>query len=115
MLVAAGVGVQLVRSDALAREPAYLPFLAFGGVMLAAVAVIVIDALVRRKRIDTISAVYVGLIVGLFLTYVMRLALSALIEHPLLPYFNLMLGTVLCYTFISVLLQTKDDFRFIIP
>jgi hypothetical protein len=27
----------------------------------------------------------------------------------------LVLGTVLCYTCISLLLQTKDDFRFIIP
>ena len=28
---------------------------------------------------------------------------------------QLMLGMVLCYTCISLLMQTKDDFRFIIP
>ena len=117
VLAVAGVGVRLINSDVLSRDPAYIPFLVFGGLMLAAAAVIVTDALVRRKRIDTISAVYLGLIVGLFLTYVLRLALSASlpIENPYLPYIDLLLGAVLCYTCISVLLQTKDDFRFIIP
>ena len=28
---------------------------------------------------------------------------------------QLLLGMVLCYVCVSVLLQTKDDFRFIIP
>ena len=117
VLVVAGVGVRLINSDVLSRDPAYIPFLVFGGLMLAAVAVIATDALVRRKRIDTISAVYVGLVVGLFLTYVLRLALSASLpmENPYLPYIDLCLGAVLCYICISVLLQTKNDFRFIIP
>jgi uncharacterized protein YacL len=79
--------------------------------------VIAADVFVKRKRLDTVSAVYVGLIVGLFLTYVLRLALS-----PVLPtntaianWIALLMGMVLCYTCISLLLQTKDDFRFIIP
>ena len=37
------------------------------------------------------------------------------IKSPLVPYVELLLGMVLCYTCISLLLQTKDDFRFIIP
>ncbi|MEX0978581.1 MAG: PIN domain-containing protein [Pirellulales bacterium] len=117
VLVAVGVGVQLIGSEALSHDPPYLPWLVFGGLLLLAVAVILVDTLVQRKRIDTISAVYLGLIVGLFLTYVLRLALSATlpVKHPLLPYFELVFGAVLCYTCISVLLQTKDDFRFIIP
>jgi uncharacterized protein YacL len=108
----------LINSEGvLRREPAYIPWLVFGGLMLLALGVIAIDSQVRRKRIDTISAVYLGLIVGLFLTYVLRLALSAMLSAraPALPYIELMLGTVLCYTCISLLLQTKDDFRFIIP
>ena len=61
--------------------------------------------------------VYFGLIVGLFLTYVLRLALSPILPEkaPFTQWAELVLGMVLCYTCISLLLQTKDDFRFIIP
>ena len=66
---------------------------------------------------ETMSAVYFGLVVGLFLTYVVRVALT-----PLLPrnpesvhWVELAIGALLCYTCISLLIQTKDDFRFIIP
>ncbi len=117
VLVAAGVGVQLINSDALASDPAYIPWLVFGGLMALCAGVIALDAFVRYKRIDTISAVYLGLIVGLFLTYVLRLAMSPMLptKTPILPYIELTMGAVLCYTCISLLLQTKDDFRFIIP
>ena len=77
VLVTAGVGVQLIRSGELYSENPYTPAAALAAVLLLAAGVIAADALVRRKRIDTISAVYLGLIVGLFLTYVLRLALHA--------------------------------------
>jgi uncharacterized protein YacL len=116
-MVAAGLGYQMVQSQTLPEQPYFYPWLAFGGVLLLAGAVIAADVFVKRKRLDTVSAVYVGLIVGLFLTYVLRLALS-----PILPtntaianWVALLMGMVLCYTCISLLLQTKDDFRFIIP
>jgi uncharacterized protein YacL len=117
VLVAAGLGVRMVQSSALPGDPHWLPWAVFGGLMALAVAVIAADTFVRRKQIDTLSAVYFGLIVGLFLTYVLRLALA-----PILPqkeeqaqWVQLVLGMVLCYSCISLLLQTKDDFRFIIP
>jgi len=117
VMVAVGLGFQLVNSEALGTEPAYLPWLAFGGITLLAVAVIVIDMVVRRKHLDTVSAVYVGLIVGLFLTYVLRLAFSSVLpdKGPATQWTSLVLGMILCYVCISFLLQTKDDFRFIIP
>ena len=76
------------------------------------------DIGIRRKRLDTITAVYFGTIIGLFLTYVFQLALT-----PLMPVRNawfadwiqLSLAAIVCYSCISILLQTKDDFRFIIP
>jgi uncharacterized protein YacL len=117
VMVAVGLGFQVVSSGALAGESFLLPWLAFGGIILLALAVIGVDAMVRRKRIDTVSAVYLGLIVGLFLTYVLRLAFSSVLtlNSPASDWFPLVLGMVLCYTCISLLLQTKDDFRFIIP
>ena len=118
LMVAAGLGVQLVNSDILPKDPPLLPALAFAGVILSAIAVIATDILVKHKRLDVITAVYFGLIIGLFLTYVTKIALT-----PVLPqsdslfsvYLPMVLGMALCYTCISVLLQTKDDFRFIIP
>jgi uncharacterized protein YacL len=83
--------------------------------------VIGVDVTFKRKQIDTISAVYFGLLIGLFLTYVIGIALTPLfdfqenVESDLRPSVLLVLGMVLCYTCISLLIQTKDDFRFIIP
>ncbi len=118
LMVAAGLGVQLIQSESLPKEPAWIPWVAFLGVMALAVGTITADMLVVRKRLDIITSVYVGLIIGLFLTYVIKLALS-----PVLPKGNsevavwtpLLLGMVLCYLCIAVLMQTRDDFRFIIP
>ncbi|MCA9266531.1 MAG: PIN/TRAM domain-containing protein, partial [Planctomycetales bacterium] len=88
--------------------------------MLLAVAVIGLDMALKRKRIETISAVYFGLLIGLLLTYVLGIALTPLIgaDGPYASYqavVQLILGMVLCYICISLLIQTKDDFRFIIP
>jgi len=118
LMVAAGLGAQLVQSDVLPREPSYLPALAFAGFVLLAIAVIFIDVLVSHKRLDVITAVYFGLIIGLFLTYVGKLALSPVLPEdgsPLATWAPMLLGMVLCYSCVSVLMQTKDDFRFIIP
>ncbi|MGD9721058.1 MAG: PIN/TRAM domain-containing protein [Pirellulales bacterium] len=117
VMVAVGLGFQLINSGRLHGDSVLLPWAAFGGVVLLSVGVILADVLVRRKRIDTVSAVYLGLIVGLFLTYVLRLAFSSVIPQDTWTsnWFSLVLGMILCYLCISLLLQTKDDFRFIIP
>jgi uncharacterized protein YacL len=118
LMVAVGLGVQLARSDAIPRESEYVPWLAFAGVLLLAVAVLAVDYLVPEKRLDTITAVYFGMIIGLFLTYVMTLALAPIFltdDGAGAQWVTLLLGMVLCYTCISVLLQTRNDFRFIIP
>ena len=43
VLVAAGIGYQLIQADILPKEPAYVPWLAMGGMILLAVIVIAID------------------------------------------------------------------------
>ena len=118
LMVAAGLGVQIASSELLPKYPTNLPPLAFGLVFTVGIAVIATDIVVRRKRLDVITAVYFGLIIGLFLTYVTKLALTPVLpgEGTLLgTYLPMVLGLVLCYACISVLMQTKDDFRFIIP
>jgi len=86
--------------------------------------VVIIDLLVRKKRIEVVSAIYFGLLVGVLLSYLLTQALNPLFAM------NELFGTqgggyrtgaimlsllILPYLCISFLLQTKDDFRFVIP
>jgi uncharacterized protein YacL len=75
------------------------------------------DVAVRSKQLTTITGVYFGTLIGLVLTYVLQLALSPILpKNSEITYFvGLGLAMILCYSCISILLQTKDDFRFIIP
>jgi len=73
------------------------------------------DLLIRRKRIDIISAIYFGLLVGALLSYLTMLALGPVIDDPWQPGVTLLTTVFLTYICISFLIQTKDDFRFIIP
>src|SRR5215217_483477 len=123
ILVAIGVATLLTGMLLSEGEPA-LVWVIFLGVLALAGGVIAADALLPRKPIDVISAVYFGLLVGVFLTYVVLLVLTPLLPETkgadttatnIYKTVQLLLGMVLCYTCISVLLQTKDDFRFIIP
>ena len=118
LMVAIALGFQLLNSPLLAGEHQWLPWVCFIGVLLVAALVLLADMAMRRKRLDTITAVYFGTIIGLFLTYVFRLALTPLMPPAhtwLADWLGMALATIVCYTCISVLLQTKDDFRFIIP
>lgn len=116
VLVAASVAFSVINSETLPKNPTYVPLVVLAAFMVTAAAVIGIDVFFPKKRIDAISAVYFGLIVGLFLTYVAGVALNPLLEG--MAYretVRMVLGMILCYTCVSVLVQTKDDFRFVIP
>ena len=95
------------------------PYFVFIGIMLAAIAAVVADLLTPRKRIQTISAIYIGSIVGIFLSYLLREPLQPTLQLYLDPRIHSISLTFLtifiCFICISTLLQTKDDFRFIIP
>ena len=51
ILVAAGVGFQIIQADTLPKEP-YVPWLVVGGLILLAATVIAIDVFAGRKRLD---------------------------------------------------------------
>jgi uncharacterized protein YacL len=122
MVVAIGVATLFVGRFGQRSGNPVVPLSVFFGILGLAGAVIALDALWPRKKIDIISAVYLGLLVGVLLTYVFVIALSPMLPNEELPHSGLwrfaaqvVLGMILCYTCISLLLQTKDDFRFIIP
>jgi uncharacterized protein YacL len=118
MVVSVGIGSLLVTLSLKSNGPPWLPWVAFLGTTALAGAVIAADAFIPRKQIDIISGVYFGLLVGVLLTYIFTLALEPLLVNkaPQARFATqLLLGMVLCYTCISFILQTKDDFRFVIP
>lgn len=118
VMVAVGLGVGLINSKLLPNEPTWIPWAVIVSCIVAAGAIIGVDILAKPKRLETMTAVYFGLIVGMFLTYVVRLAMTPLLQNAnpqVVHWVELGVGAVLCYFTISLLMQTKDDFRFIIP
>jgi uncharacterized protein YacL len=117
VLVVAGLGVQLARL--VGENQLANPYLAFVGMMIAAILVVVADMWSPRKRIQTISAVYFGVIVGLILSNLIQSAFEPTLELFMRESVRRAVSGVLmifiCYLCVSTLLQTKDDFRFIIP
>jgi uncharacterized protein YacL len=113
LIVSAGLATFFVANQDLETRHTWGIFV---GVILLAAAAITIDWLIPRKRVETISAVYFGILVGLFLAHVVVIALTPIIP-PTVPraQVELVLGMLLCYACISLLIQTKDDFRFVIP
>jgi len=118
LAVAIALGLRLAVAKQLEDYQGWVTWAAFLGVLLIAASVIVADTAIRRKRLDTITAVYFGLFIGLILTFVFRFALTPFLEkasEEAVNWIQLGIAAILCYSCISVLLQTKDDFRFIIP
>ncbi len=119
LAVSIGVGAALMSAPDFSNAP----WLVLPVVILGAVTFIVIDALTPKKRIEIVSSVYIGIVVGLFLTYLLGLAVtpwvSTLTEggkgSTAVTNIQLLVSIAICYVCISVLIQTKDDFRFIIP
>src|SRR6266851_639764 len=88
-------------------------------IILIGALVIITDITVRRKEITTISAIYFGLLLGLLLSALFTDAMQAYlkdgVEKELVQPIRILITIVFCYVVTSTLLQTKDEFRFIIP
>lgn len=101
----------------------------FVGVVMLGGATIGLDVFFTRKRIATISGIFIGLLVGIVLSNFIMLALQPFTKQLELAYVaqnlwesrpihagvSLIVTSMMCYLCVSFLLQTKDDFRFIIP
>src|SRR5262245_53494019 len=127
VLVLAGIGAFLVNQFEMS---VLVETIFMAGIAVIAAGVITVDVLLRKKNIALISALYLGLLVGLLLSNLIMLALlpfTKLIEQNLPPSVatripdpihlavSLLLTPLICYICVSFLLQTRGDFRFIIP
>jgi uncharacterized protein YacL len=98
-------------------------FVQLGLIVLVGVGVVVLDLSFKKKQITSISAIYFGLLLGLLMGTLFWSALSPIIttQNPdakqsiWVQIAPLLITVVCCYFAVSTLLQTKDEFRFIIP
>lgn len=88
---------------------------AFFVLLLLSQVITVADICIRRKRIEVISAIYFGVLIGVLLAYLLIQALTPIVNIEYQSLANMIALLILPYVCISLLLQTKDDFRFIIP
>jgi uncharacterized protein YacL len=97
---------------------------AFMVMLFMCLTVLLVDVLIPRKRVEIASAIYIGLLIGVLLSYLFNLALRPLFAMDELfgtdgvafqGGATLLSLLILPYLCISFLLQTKDDFRFVIP
>lgn len=95
------------------------PWLFFVGVMALAVVTMFWDIFTARKKIQTVSAIFFGLIAGLVLSDLIRSAIEptliAYIKEEVVKSINGLVIVFVCYACVTTLMQTKDDFRFVIP
>jgi uncharacterized protein YacL len=117
VLVIAGLAVKLAKI--VGENQLANPYVIFIGLMIGAIVIVAGDLLTPRKRIQTVSALYFGVIVGIFLSNLINDAIQPAMQIHLDPKVHMTVSSVLmifmCYICVSTLLQTKDDFRFIIP
>jgi len=119
VMVSVGIAVLIFNSQAVQASATWVPWAILSGMFILPLTVIACDGMIRRKELTTITAVYFGLLIGVFLTYVTMLALQPILplnnNDPLHTWMPLVVGCILCYICTSILLQTRDDFRFLIP
>ena len=83
--------------------------------------VIAVEWLTPKKALKSLAGVFFGLLVGVLISW----AMSYVMEMIDFLYFNmepnqlrmtkLIMGVCICYLVISIVIQTKDDVRFIVP
>jgi uncharacterized protein YacL len=104
--------------------------------IVLATIIVCIDILSPRKKLAIFSGTFFGLVVGLSLSYALSFVVRLVIEQTITPDFSLvserlakfyqqrdalvefvtlLVGISVCYLSISFVLQTKDDFKFLIP
>ena len=121
IIVSGAVGLKLasVLGEMLRGPREVEPFWPLVITVIIALVIVAIDWLTPRKSIAMASAIVVGLVVGLIAGgLVADVVIQNLNPQPIEQWheaLNLAFSALFSYLAISIILQTKDDFRFIIP
>ena len=110
-------------------------WIAFPIAITVAVLFVAIDVLAPRRKLAIFAGTFFGLVVGIAISYALSFVVELLLDQyaamvtasasknvfpeeqriAVRQFVDLVVGIVCCYLAISFILQTKDDFRFIIP
>ena len=89
---------------------------------VAAFALIMVDMFWKRKRLQVLSGLFFGVLAGLTLAYALALIVDLVVSvfevptgSPVIQLAKVLLGTSAIFICVTFVLQTKDDFRFVIP
>ena len=90
-----------------------------------------IDILSPRRKLAVFAGTFLGIIIGVMLAYALSFAVEMVVDQALalqfgpvprpglrddlIHFITISIGLICCYLSVSFILQTKDDFRFIIP
>jgi uncharacterized protein YacL len=127
VLLMAAAGWYLLANSTALRDYTWL---ALTITLTLGVLIVCVDILSPRHKLQIFAGTFLGLFVGLLITYAMSFLVKLLLpqyfemspriltvaDRAKLEFFiNLVIGLVSCYLCISFVLQTRDDFRFIVP
>jgi len=108
-------------TDAIQQGPTYLTMYILIPAV-AAFAIIMVDMFYRRKRLQLMSGLFFGLLAGLVIAYVLGQIVDlvlrvypALQNDPIVALVKVLLGVSAVFACVTFVMQTKDDFRFVIP
>jgi uncharacterized protein YacL len=115
-----------------------LTWLLFAFALIVGVLILCLDILAPRKKLAIFSASLFGVVLGLVIAYALSFVVRLMVDQYYQPsteevsdkvkndaflvrrdsvedFIDMLVGVSMCYLSISFILQTKDDFRFIIP
>lgn len=99
---------------------------ALTGALFFFLAIVALDLLTPKHKLSTISAIFFGLLAGILATLLFSFVINLFVETYIdqanrgkfavvVLTFQIALGLGMCYLGISTVLQTRSDFRLIIP
>ena len=81
-----------------------------------------LDVLTPKRKLSALAGVFFGLLVGMLISAGLALAVEMIAQTYRIPLvgqasvaIKWMLGICVCYFTISIVMRTKDDFRFVVP
>ena len=89
---------------------------------LIAFALVLVDMVWRDKKLRGISGLFFGLLAGMVLAYCVNLVLKmffwlipGLLDHPATRLAISLIDASVVFLAVTIIMQTRDDFRFIVP
>ena len=83
---------------------------------------LLLDVLTPKRKLSALAGVFFALLVGMLISAVLAIAVDMIGDTYRIPLteqaklaMKSMLGICICYFTVSIVMRTKDDFRFVVP